>query len=188
MTDPNVRTLIPLPPEEWRHRLWFLEHPAPPRWIRGEVSRSGFCYETAAEWVITHADHLPSAVTNRLGMRLIHGSIQGADFPRIGHTWIELRHPAQAWEQYAFEPVAGITAPVKEFRRFANARAVRQYSPDSTRRLVVQTGHTGPWHPRPFGIDDCPHGHEPRTEDRDPEVNPRVCPYGCTDDTLKEEA
>jgi hypothetical protein len=86
-------------------------------------SRLGRCYELAGSYAPTQP-----------GSTLIHGSIQGFGYPRIGHAWVQLKD-GSVWE-----PTTDTVYPEKTFRSYFNAEITKAYDPASVAKGDV-AGH-----------------------------------------------
>ena len=75
------------------------------------------------------------------GAILVHGTIQGGDNPRIDHAWVEWPDIEVTWE-----PTSGTYLFSFDFREIFNAEALRRYTQDEARALVMENEHWGPWH------------------------------------------
>lgn len=137
--------------------------------------RGGRCYELALAWVAHHLEALDAKALRTLNIKLVHGSIQGFDFPRIGHAWVEYSDP-DSGKRRVQEVGWQMNLAVGRWNRYANPTRSRQYSPRQAVDRVLDSDHSGPWHSRPFGIEDCPHGGTPGR-----------CEHGCSPSTLMED-
>lgn len=89
--------------------------------------RLGRCYELAGRMVMND------------GGTLVHGSIQGAGNPRIGHAWVEND------DGTITDPVMGETMPADAYTRFASAIPEHRYSQEEVLLNAGRTQHWGPW-------------------------------------------
>ena len=173
MNDDTVRTWLPELPPETTHGLVLLDgHEQPLRHpeLTTRNRRAGRCYEMATLWAWEHQLRLTNAQLNRASIQVVHGSIQGGPHPRMGHAWVTFRtHGIRFAHDVGYLQVMSEAT----WTRWANARTAVSYSPQTVLQLAYDSGHYGPWHARPFGIEDCPHGEEPD-----------ACEHGCTADTL----
>ena len=193
----TIQAELPEPPDTTREGLLLLTGQRPsPALIRDD--RSGGCYELSWQWMLEHSKHLTSAALASLSPQLVHGSIQGGNLPRIGHAWVELNYPGVG--RIVQEVVYCVWMPRDDFYAWTSSRVSRRYDAHISMVMAGRTGHYGPWHPRPFGLDDCPHGHQPHGCLRGDKgcggkcawcspLKPTsivFCKHGCINDTLKE--
>lgn len=97
------------------------------------------CYELAC-YALLFGDDVPD------GTLLIHGSIDGGPgtLGRIPHAWLRLG------DGTVWEPINGdVFRDNRAYRAWASARLERHYTKDEARRLVLDSGHYGPWHRSP---------------------------------------
>lgn len=184
---PDIQTILPSGklPESARRLVAFIDEGQLKRYPELIQPETGRCYETSFIWVLAHQTHLPERAAIALDIKLVHGSIQGADQPRIGHAWVTFRGQDR---RYAYEPSIGVILPEKDWRTWADARAYVTYPAASIPKLGGQHQHYGPWHAVPFGLDDCPHGKKPiDIPDDGWDYTAGTCPHGCTDSTLKDD-
>lgn len=100
--------------------------------------RLGRCYELAGQYIMEN----PSS-------SLVHGSIQGAGAPRIGHAWV-----VDA-DGEVFDGTMGEHFPnVAAYAAFTNAEEVISYTAREAMHLMASQGHFGPWHDSPWGLGD----------------------------------
>lgn len=97
--------------------------------VDGFRERLGRCYELSGRHVLNAYD----------GSVLVHGSIQGAGNPRIGHAWVQLRDGA------VFDPVAGQEFPEEIYALVFSARAEQVYDLEGVAVETARSGHWGPW-------------------------------------------
>lgn len=97
--------------------------------------RLGNCYEFAAQYV----------VRNR-GSKLVHGSIQGAGMPRIGHAW------AIDQDGEVFEPTGGKHWLPDLFATFHKTQVEVVYDETEARVQMLKHKHYGPWHDFGYGL------------------------------------
>lgn len=90
--------------------------------------RVGRCYELSGRYVMDHRD-----------CKLVHGSIQGFDNPRIDHAWVIL----PSGEHY--DTILDLALPESAFIDYFNAEVDATYSMIELAENSVRTGHWGPW-------------------------------------------
>lgn len=90
--------------------------------------RIGRCYELAGRYVMEHHS-----------AKLVHGSIQGFDNPRIGHAWVIL--PSGEW----YDTILDLALPESAFIDYFNAEVDATFSMIELAENSVRTGHWGPW-------------------------------------------
>lgn len=105
------------------------EHPP---YMPGYEQRVGRCYELSGRTAVF--EHAGEAV-------LVHGTIQGLGFPRIGHAWIELDDGLTV-----HDPVTGWTVNADWYYEFAAADAEVRYRYSEAAAMVTEHEHWGPWH------------------------------------------
>ena len=161
-TTDDVLADLTLPDEAVSGFTVFAE-PRPSSPLRADDRRHR-CYELTFEWMALHLLELPAYARQKLSPQLHHGSIERPPLPRIGHAWVTFRQKdGTRWVQ---EPVLPATMPEDVWKEWADARTYRRYDCHGATKLGLAATTYGPWHPRPFGTDDCGHGLDD-------------CPHGC---------
>jgi|GEM_PF-2928502 len=90
--------------------------------------RLGRCYELSG-LIALHNPHVT----------LVHGSIQGFNFPRIAHAWVELPD-GSVWE-----PVTNKVWHHSIFDGFYRPQVTIKYDHQAICRLCARYEHWGPW-------------------------------------------
>ena len=93
--------------------------------------RLGMCYELSAK-VLMEPEMRNS--------RVVHGSIQGFDFPRIGHAWVLLPN------DMVFDPVTELKVVKEVYYAYHNAIDEKIYDYDALIEHLLEFGTYGPWH------------------------------------------
>jgi hypothetical protein len=104
-----------------------------------KASHLGRCYELAAKRVGSG----PGATlmfSGYEGATLVHGTIQGAGMPALGHAWVVEPDGESVWE-----PGTDTVYPWAVFVALFNAVEHVTYSTTEARRWMVKSGHYGPW-------------------------------------------
>lgn len=73
------------------------------------------------------------------GTTLVHGSIQGFDFPRIDHAWVVLA------DGTVWEPASNEVWDAGVFRSFFRAVVGTEYTFADALHNALESGHYGPW-------------------------------------------
>ena len=89
--------------------------------------RLGRCYEIAGRYASEH----PNSI-------LIHGSIEGMGFPRIGHAWVSVGPDI-------FEPATGHIMTKAEFGKWASPQIDDAYPYPDVLEKIVSSKNWGPW-------------------------------------------
>lgn len=97
--------------------------------VDGFRARLGRCYELAGRHVMNARD----------GSSLVHGSIQGAGNPRIGHAWVQLPDGA------VYDPVLDQEFPADVHAVVFSARTEQVYDLEGVAVETIRSGHWGPW-------------------------------------------
>jgi hypothetical protein len=106
-------------------------------WVEGDnparipafdTSRLGRCYELAGKYVIDH------------GGTLVHGQIQGAGLPPLGHAWVKSPDGKSVWE-----PTSGHTYTSAAFERLYHGKELATYSKVEAAAQMLETKIFGPW-------------------------------------------
>ena len=103
----------------------------------GFSHRLGHCYALALKTV----RRIPDA-------SLVHGSIQHGEYPRNPHAWVELP------DKRVYDPVLNHVFTPRAWTMFANPHVARRYTAEQAVALSVRERHWGPWHARPYGLED----------------------------------
>jgi hypothetical protein len=98
---------------------------------RAEKSPPGFCYQRAFRTL--YAMRAPTEWV------LVHGVVNGVEYPRIGHAWLELG-------ALAYDAVREAFFPAHEYRHRFTTFEHHRFTRGDAVRLVGATGHTGPWY------------------------------------------
>lgn len=123
-------------------------------WHLGAVSQpvnpwAGRCYQAA------NSEAMDRYCRNDT-TRIVHGTVAGRKElkgRRIQHAWIEFDAEIEGGRQgmtlrFAFDPTAGrrgVLIPAITYHRFGRVRVSREYTCEEATRLMVGTGHHGPW-------------------------------------------
>ena len=87
------------------------------------------CYELAGRFA-----------SHNEGCKLVHGSIQGGNHPRIKHAWVELPN-GDIWEPIGNQPWSK-----DAFERLYNAIPEKEFDTERTNVNILRNKHWGPWH------------------------------------------
>jgi hypothetical protein len=102
---------------------------------RLDKRRLGRCYELAGSRLIQEGLRGAGAE----GMRLVHGTIQGFNYPRIKHAWV-IQPDGMIWE-----PISEVTYPRIAFDALYKPTYDLEYDYVTAAKHMVKTGHWGPW-------------------------------------------
>lgn len=97
--------------------------------VDGFRARLGRCYELSGRHVMNACD----------GSRLVHGTIQGAGHPRIGHAWVEKP------DGTVYDPVLDAEFPAEIHALVFSARVDAVYDLEGVAVQSLRSGHWGPW-------------------------------------------
>lgn len=97
----------------------------------------GRCYELAAKRVGMGPNG--ADFSGYEGATLVHGTIQGAGQPPLGHAWV-VEPDGSVWE-----PATDTVYPAPVFEALYSPTEFVRYEPAEARRWMVKSGHYGPW-------------------------------------------
>lgn len=98
-------------------------------------NRLGRCYELSGRYILNNAD-----VGRHYGDKLVHGSIQGGNNPRIGHAWVVTNNG-----KTVYEPATNKEWDADIFNHYFNAVPAKEYNFIDAMREMASNGHWGPW-------------------------------------------
>ena len=88
----------------------------------------GRCYELSAQRIV-----------GRDGAHLVHGTIQGAGEPPLGHAWV-VEADGSVWE-----PATATVYPAPVFEALFSPVEFVRYEAVEAAVWMVKSGHYGPW-------------------------------------------